>query len=152
MMAHSNPSGGTTALGFDLAATVGKKVVRLPTAQRRQVQQPHNKAGRAARLRLRESQRRQFNYEFPSIRDARRKLLELYAMPPSPMVSFVRNVIDAANAGDSMRAMGVIKTGVAVEDPFALEVQALFEKVVGRTFGEQNDFLQVRAQLAKETM
>lgn len=37
---------------FDLAATVGQKVVRLPTAPRRMVQQKYNRASREARRAL----------------------------------------------------------------------------------------------------
>ena len=138
-----------TSIAFDLASTVGKKVVRLPTAQRRQVQQPQNKAGREARRNLRAKQPNPFNYLFPSIREAKRKIDELLAMPPSPAVNLVRSMFDAANAEESGRPMASIKLGIAAGDPFALDVEALLKKVAGTTFGEQNDFAWVRSRMAE---
>jgi hypothetical protein len=53
-MATCSKEGGASALPFDLASTVGQKVVRLPTAPRRRVQQRWNNQTRALAFPLRD--------------------------------------------------------------------------------------------------
>jgi len=55
-------------MAADLAATVGQRVVRLPTAARRKVQQFHNKYSRAERARLRAESPWPGEYIYPGIR------------------------------------------------------------------------------------
>lgn len=57
-------------------------VVRLPTAARRQVQQPQNKLARAAKAALRERQGRKFPYAHASMREAQAIAKAIHPMTP----------------------------------------------------------------------
>lgn len=57
-------------------------VVKLPTAASRQVRQPQNKEGRAARAALRERQGIAFDFRFPTEREAERIAEAIHPMTP----------------------------------------------------------------------
>ncbi len=147
-MATKPQQGSASALPtFELSATVGQKVVRLPTAPRRKVQQPQNKAGREARLHLRACQRRRFEYVFPGIRAARKRLEDLRAMPATPAVILVRSLIEAPNTDDRARVLAVLRFGESRGDTLACDALNLLRDVAGRTYGEQNNFREALARL-----
>ncbi len=57
-------------------------VVKLPTAARRQVQQPQNKLARAAKAQLREQQGRAFPYRHSTMREADKIAAAIHPMTP----------------------------------------------------------------------
>ena len=132
-MAQQAKGGATSASTFDLASTVGKRVVRLPTAPRRQVKQQCNKQSRAARADLRAETPWTGEYVFPSIRDAMRRLQALRDMPPRAAVNLARSVIEPDKIDDRRRVLGLIQSGVDAGEPFAVEVHRLITEVTGTT-------------------
>lgn len=126
-------------------------VFRLPTAAKRKVQQPCNKAARETRRLLREAQRGpKFDYVFPSIREAEARIRKLDAMPDTPAANMVRNIVRNLGSDDCKRVLGIIRCGLAHDDPFAKEVEGLMQSVAGTTIGDHQDFKNalVRMQLA----
>lgn len=147
-MAQQAKGGATAPSTFDLASTVGKRVVRLPTAPRRQVKQQCNKHSRAARAALRAETPWPGEYVFPSIRDAMRRLQALRDMPPSAAVNLARSVIDPDKIDDRRRVLGLIQSGVDAGEPFAVEVLRLITEITGTTYGDHNDFAQALTRIA----
>jgi predicted ABC-type transport system involved in lysophospholipase L1 biosynthesis ATPase subunit len=68
-------------------------VVVLPTAPLRQVQQPCNKAGRAARAALRKDQVRHFPHKFPGTREADRRAAVLVELQQTPAVLLAEAIL-----------------------------------------------------------
>jgi hypothetical protein len=68
-------------------------VTILPTAANTQVQQPHNKAGRAARLELRENQRRLFPHKNPGVREAEKRAAAIVAVENEPGMIFSQAIL-----------------------------------------------------------
>lgn len=87
----------------DLSATVGQRVVRLPTAQPRQVQQPCNKAGRAARAELREQQALAFHLIHPQDRAMDRIAASLQTVHRSPELAILLAILGAMEGTDRAR-------------------------------------------------
>jgi len=150
-MATPHTKGGASAPpAFDVAATVGQRVVRLPTAARRQVQQPCNKAGREARRAFKAAHPWPGEHIFPCHRDAMRGIRELRARPTTPAVSLARAIIDAREPGMSKAIMQIIDVSAKAGEPVAVEVMAILTTVIGETVGAQSDFLWARARMAEE--
>ena len=76
-----------------LRGSLPDNVTILPTAANVQVQQQHNKAGRAARLVQRESQRRTFPYKHPGVREAEKRAAAIVAVENEPGMIFAQAIL-----------------------------------------------------------
>ena len=76
-----------------LRGSLPDNVTILPTAANVQVQQQHNKAGRAARLVQRESQRRTFPYKHPGVREAEKRAAAIVAVESDPGVILAHAIL-----------------------------------------------------------
>lgn len=82
-------------------------VVKLPTAARRQVRQPQNKEGRAAKAALRDRQGIAFNYRFPTMREAEGVAAAIHPMTPERWLLLGMLHIMPADAFEKLAAFGV---------------------------------------------
>ncbi|MBU7587970.1 MAG: hypothetical protein KAF42_02015 [Sphingopyxis terrae] len=57
-------------------------IVKLPTAARRQVKQPCNKRSREAKMALRDAQPVDFDFQFPTVREAEKIAKAIHPMTP----------------------------------------------------------------------
>lgn len=115
-------------------------VLRLPTAARRKVEQPCNKAGREARAALRERHADRFRFAWPSIRDAEARIRALVDAPDTIATVIARRLVASVGTEQGAATMRLITLGVKHGDPVAIEVQELLTGVTGRTVGEVADF------------
>jgi hypothetical protein len=142
-MATRHDQGGAQALPtFNLADTVGQKVVRLPTALNRQPRQKYNRWTREAKLQLREQQSRTFPYMVHGQREALARIKRIRAAT-GDAADLARRVLDAMTADEARRVAALINAGNKAGDPLAVEAHQLLAETVGRTNGEVNDFLWV---------
>lgn len=119
----------------DLSHTVGKRVVRLPTAAPKQVRQFANRETRAAKATMRESQSRDFDYTFPSIRAAEAEAELVMGAQRSPALALAIAMFQALPDGQRERAKAFLDL-LALTDTEARHAAAL---VKARTIGEQHD-------------
>lgn len=131
----------------EITSAGGSKVVRLPTAPPRQVKQRCNRWVHEARRMLKESQGRQFGYISPGLRQAKRRIAEFEALPPTPTVIFARCLLDVHSGIQGTQAAVFVKLGADAGDPFAIAVESLLQQLVGTTFGEMNDYYWVRNRM-----
>jgi hypothetical protein len=85
---------------------VSGAVVKLPTAARRQVSQPQNKEGRAARLALKGAQALAFDHRPPSIREAEQIAAAISPMTPERWLLLAMLNVMPADQFERMAAFG----------------------------------------------
>ena len=91
----------------DIRRNASENVVVLPTAATRQVQQPYNKAGRAARLALRAQQAETFPYKAHGVRQAEKRAAIIAKVEQTPAMILVHAVLSAL---DEPAKLKVIRT------------------------------------------
>jgi hypothetical protein len=85
---------------------VSGAVVKLPTAAPRQVRQPHNREGRAARLALTGAQPVTFNHRSPSIREAQQIARDISPMTPERWLLLAMLHVMPADQFEKLAAFG----------------------------------------------
>lgn len=106
-------------------------VVKLPSAARRQIQQPQNKEARAAKLALREQQCRTFPYRNHTMREADLIADAIYPMTPERWTLVALISVLEADAFEKIAKMGHL--GHAT-------IRGLFQLAKG-SFGLQMDIM-----------
>lgn len=134
-------------LNYDLSATIGERVVRLPTAARRKVCNCSNAAQANAGYAFRQANPWRGEHLFPSQREAARRIRELRAMTPGPAVNIARRLVDDVGSEEAHATLSLIKAALAQGDPIAREVHDLLERTTGRTLGEHEDFVSALERL-----
>ena len=92
-------------------------VVKLPTAARRQVKQPCNKWSREAKKAMRDAQPVDFDFKFPTVREAEKIAKAIHPMTPPRNPATVWEVAIAA------AAIGLVMFAMAVADLAARVLQ-----------------------------
>lgn len=110
-------------------------VVCLPTAAPRQIKQPCNKGGRAARQALREEQPWPGEYIEPRRRRALRHADKLAALKPTPALAIAAALVAVLDEKTRLRVIGKV---AASGSPAAAEALA-FLQTEELTVGEQLD-------------
>lgn len=128
-------------VSHDLSNTVGQRVVRLPTAPRRQVQQPCNKAGREARARLRQGAAERFDYRHPGQRDMDELAKLLSRHRDSPIALMVMAMVGSMTDEQRQGMLVSIAVPAAAGDKTALEAIELI-KGTRINYGQQVALLQ----------
>jgi hypothetical protein len=128
----------TSTPSFDLSATVGQRVVRLPTAPRCKVQQNQNRAAVAAKAALRDQMPWKGDYVFPGIREAAKRVHSVEAIESSP-ARITALLIRDIPSKEARLIYSMIGHAAEAKHPLAEEVVSLFRGVTGETYGEQND-------------
>jgi hypothetical protein len=86
---------------------VSGAVVKLPSAARRQVSQPQNKEGRAAKLALRDAQGHRFSFAYPTVREAEQVAKAISPMTPERWLLLAMLHIMPAEQFERLAAFGV---------------------------------------------
>lgn len=82
-------------------------VVKLPTAAHRQVRQPQNREGRAARAALRERQPIAFDFQSPTVREAKGIAEAIHPMTPERWLLLAILHVMPADTFEKLAAFGV---------------------------------------------
>lgn len=135
-MASTNHKGSASALpAFDLAATVGQKVVRLPTAARRKVKQNYNRQTREKTLPMR--QQWPGRYIFPTIREKMKQAELIDSVKPSAALSLAMAIFMALDEDHRAAIESVLWVGAELGRHSHAQAHALLPKVT--TVGKQAD-------------
>lgn len=83
-----------------------ENVVILPGAATAQVQQPCNKAGRAARITMREGQRESFPYKMPGVREADKRAAAIMEVENEPGVILAHAILAELEEATRLKVIG----------------------------------------------
>ncbi len=133
-MATKPQQGSASALPtFDPAATVGQKVVRLPTASRRKVEQRWNRDTREVAFALRDQWPGQYIPGHVREKLEQAKLID--TVEASPALALAMALFQSLPEAERRRVMMVIECGAAFERPCFAQVSALLRRD-GMTIGD----------------
>lgn len=130
-----------------LRSNLPDNVTILPTAANTQVQQQHNKGGRAARLELRENQRRSFPHKNPGVREAEKRAAAIVAVEGDPGIILAHAILAEL---DEATRLKVIKR-LAGSAAYSQSHRQAFEVANTTTlnFGQQWDLMNALDRLRK---
>lgn len=130
-----------------LRGNLPDNVTILPTAAHTQVQQQHNKAGRAARLVQRKSQRQTFPYQLPGVREAEKRAAAIVAVENEPGVIFAHAILAELDETTRLKVIGRLAGSAACSEAHRQAFEVANSTVMN--FGQQWDLMNALDRLRK---
>ncbi len=130
-----------------LRGNLPDNVTILPTAAHTQVQQQHNKAGRAARLVQRETQRKTFPYQLPCVREAEKRAAAIVAVESDPGVILAHAILAELDETTRLKVIGRLAGSAAYSQSHRQAFEVANSTVLN--FGQQWDLMNALDMLRK---